>query len=1080
MALTPELVASSFGKLPVSVSTRDANELVIDLSGLRSLHWKGKLCDPRKMAEKCLALASGIWDGDRWIVRSELSGKQAAQVLRCVEDLANHLYSDNLDSELLWGKPALLFPTGFEEATENHSKALLQSLYADQFISAEKKSFVVDLERSISTYFISAGPSPHSFIDAAAQIATLAQGLNAPAFAPMAMRAELLDPDFKPEHWDIEQAYRKLLKDVTGLPYVAFVGSGSEAIETALRACQTKYQDRRRVIAFEGSFHGRTWLSLHATHSPSKRLPFQTFEDAIEFMPFPENLDSNNEPGDPDGWLQAWQGNWDLAKRFLESNDALLKSETETLLKIRTSALSDLPLAVLIEPMQCEGGDRYATGRFYRGLRVLTRTLGIPLIFDEVQTGFGLGSTFFWYQLFNLVDVNGKPDRPDCVCAAKKAQVGVCMSVFDPGVITETSPASIFRGLINAQAAQSTDSTGIANCVKLLLESLTDAIGSNTFKNPRNKGLCFAFDLPTPELLDQLVKRRFPNGLMFYPAGDRTARYRLTFDTTERELMHIFQGIYGCFQDLAHSGAIAPIKSEDTWLGGLPSSLKIHQRPKEIRLEYRSVFSTLDLPRDRATFLATSKDDWSRIFLKLAKNYPHLAFTPISLSLPLEQLNRLTASMLWDRYESDPDFTAIDLYWLASRVLSHRVEKWDEPKARSRISDILKLERTLYEPARQDDPDMLCRMAGLSNFGFLAAVAPNNDLAGICVSGPHTEFSHLPLVGLNQLQRESQVYYSVDLSIAPPYQSLGLGTRLKIEQLIAAKQAGIYSIKSRNRMPEAQAMIQLNRNVSAVTIASNERDYEGLATALYQSVELFPSRAPYHFWHQIYASLKNKLTLSNFVTERYVANLRYLKEFLPPDYRHIYLTSGRAEGVDKLVKLLRNKRPKARLALSFEGDYFGSTTACARSLGGSPTEPLRYFPWPVLKQGADPETALAGFDSELCLGIFIEPVSERTGEHKDRNWLLNVFKSAKTRGIPVLFHETASSFNRFDPSRFFCASDEFPADGLFLYCGGQLGLVAVREPLFLSQPLMMISTWDGDEHSLNLFVRRLVEHDAKT
>src|SRR5205085_8023571 len=75
--------------------------------------------------------------------------------------------------------------------------------------------------------------------------------------------------------------------------------------------------------------------------------------------------------------------------------------------------------AVLVEPIQGEGGVRIATARFMRKLRLLTRIYDVPLVFDEVQTGWGMTGKLWAHELFGL------SCPPDVVTWAKKAQNGV-------------------------------------------------------------------------------------------------------------------------------------------------------------------------------------------------------------------------------------------------------------------------------------------------------------------------------------------------------------------------------------------------------------------------------------------------------------------------------------------------------------------------------------------------------------------------------------------------------------------------------------------------------------------------------
>ena len=75
--------------------------------------------------------------------------------------------------------------------------------------------------------------------------------------------------------------------------------------------------------------------------------------------------------------------------------------------------------AVLVEPIQGEGGVRLASARFMRKLRLLTRIYDVPLIFDEVQTGWGMTGRLWAHEMFDL------PCPPDVVTWAKKAQNGI-------------------------------------------------------------------------------------------------------------------------------------------------------------------------------------------------------------------------------------------------------------------------------------------------------------------------------------------------------------------------------------------------------------------------------------------------------------------------------------------------------------------------------------------------------------------------------------------------------------------------------------------------------------------------------
>jgi adenosylmethionine-8-amino-7-oxononanoate aminotransferase len=229
-----------------------------------------------------------------------------------------------------------------------------------------------------------------------------------------------------------------------------------------------------------------------------------------------------------------------------------------------------------------------------------------------------------------------------------------------------------------------------------------------------------------------------------------------------------------------------------------------------------------------------------------------------------------------------------------------------------------------------------------------------------------------------------------------------------------------------------------------------------------------------------YPGLRNKLTLSNFISNSYVHHLQFMKALLPEAFRHLYLASGRAEAVDKAVKLFMAKRPEATDVLSYDGDYFGATTATARSLGRQ--DDTSYFDWPLLampdfealKDLSEKdwqeriEESFRELRMDQILGLMVEPLCEKACIRKPKNYLKALIKVCRSKKLPVIFHESASAFFNYSANRFFCAGDEIKPDGIVFYLGEQVAFLACQEELFLKKPLTMISTWDGDDHSMRL------------
>jgi len=154
---------------------------------------------------------------------------------------------------------------------------------------------------------------------------------------------------------------------------VVFLNTGTEAVEAALKAAWL-YTGRRRIVAFRGSFHGRTLASLSATWNPRYRAGVPVLGD-VTFLPF------NADPGEIAGRLPG-----DTA-------------------------------AIIVEPVQGEGGVEPAEREFLKALREEADRVGALLIFDEVQAGFGRTGEWWSHQHYGV--------EPDVMTAGKSIAGGL-------------------------------------------------------------------------------------------------------------------------------------------------------------------------------------------------------------------------------------------------------------------------------------------------------------------------------------------------------------------------------------------------------------------------------------------------------------------------------------------------------------------------------------------------------------------------------------------------------------------------------------------------------------------------------
>ncbi|MEI6806934.1 MAG: aminotransferase class III-fold pyridoxal phosphate-dependent enzyme, partial [Myxococcaceae bacterium] len=381
------------------------------------------------------------------------------------------------------------------------SEAMLDRLYRDNLVPKEKKEPVVDLNASHGPYLVSIDEEPLVIFDAASQIASLGLGFSAGVFQK-SLDEGLFTESLLSNKPGSTKDYKNLLlsRASSSLKHVTFTTSGATANEKAFDLCRMNGPGGKRIIAFQGSFHGRSMMSLHATYNPEKRAGFELAGYEASFLPF----------GVLDG----------VSEEIQKGNVC----------------------AVIVEPVQCEGGDNFADLEFFRGLRKITRDLGVPLIFDEVQTGFGLYGPFYYHTAFGL------EDGPDCVTLSKKAQLGVVLSAWEDTRPEEPHFIQVQKGFLQAQAILHAPYQDLEKETKERLDKL-QAQFSDLVLNPRNSGYAFAFDMPTPEMANKVVNQRFQRGFMVYIAGTKTLRFRTNIDTTSKELEFLFNALQAALKN---------------------------------------------------------------------------------------------------------------------------------------------------------------------------------------------------------------------------------------------------------------------------------------------------------------------------------------------------------------------------------------------------------------------------------------------------------------------------------------------------------------------------------------------------
>lgn len=281
---------------------------------------------------------------------------------------------------------------------------------------------------------------------------------------------------------------------------VFLTNSGTEAVEGALKLARHSTR-RAAIIAFEGSFHGRTYGALSLTASKSiQRAGFGPFLPEVYHAPY----------GDADYIEQRL-----FAKR-VDPRDVA---------------------AIVVEPIQGEGGYLVPPAGFLRALRSLTEKHGILLIMDEVQSGIGRTGKFFACEHEGIV--------PDIITAAKGLGSGMPIGAiiaradvmkWQPGAHGSTfggnpvccAAALATLDLVEGGLMENARAMGDV----LMTESRKLAERHSNITDVRGRGLMMGLELNDPALVKRVVLGAFQKGVLLLGAGRSTIRFAppLTID----------------------------------------------------------------------------------------------------------------------------------------------------------------------------------------------------------------------------------------------------------------------------------------------------------------------------------------------------------------------------------------------------------------------------------------------------------------------------------------------------------------------------------------------------------------------
>lgn len=301
---------------------------------------------------------------------------------------------------------------------------------------------------------------------------------------------------------------------------VFFCNSGAEANEAAIKLCRkyfsVKGSSRYQIITMEKSFHGRTLAALAATGQGKYQQGFEPLLEKFVYVPF---------------------------------NDIAAVRKT----------ISTATAAVMLEPIQGEGGVNVPSDDYLKGVRAACKEVGALLIYDEVQVGVGRTGKLFAYEHSGVA--------PDIMTLAKGLANGAAIGAmcatdevaqaFTPGTHASTFGGNPLATAAGIAAIKTIIEDGVLENCRKMSEYLTARLLELKkifpfIKEVRGKGLILAAELSDGIKGADIVKAALAKGLLINCIGDSTLRFIPALTVTREEvdeMANILKGVLGALKE---------------------------------------------------------------------------------------------------------------------------------------------------------------------------------------------------------------------------------------------------------------------------------------------------------------------------------------------------------------------------------------------------------------------------------------------------------------------------------------------------------------------------------------------------
>jgi L-lysine 6-transaminase len=410
-----------------------------------------------------------------------------------------------------------------------------------RLVQADGYEVIFDHERSHGAWFADAR-SGREYLDfitffASSPLGYNHPGLRDPAYLQTLHRASECKPSlsdiYTVEYAQFVEAFQRLAVPPY-LTHAFFVEGGTLGVENAIKTAMDFKVRRNRshgvaagrgtqIAHFRGAFHGRSGYTLSLTNTD----PVKT--DLFAKFSWPR--------------IDAPTLHFPITA---EVERAVRAAEEEALDQLRRS-FRDNPddiAAIVIEPIQGEGGDNHFRGEFLQALQRICAEHECFFIVDEVQTGLGLTGKLWAHEHFGI--------KPDALAFGKKTQVCGCLV----GPRVDQEPENVFVVPSRLNSTFGGNLADMVRCVRYLEIIHEDDLIENArvvgeillrnlcvlqqelgglMANARGRGLMIAFDLPDPTRRDRAHSTLVANGLLVLKCGRQSIRFRppLTLNQAE-------------------------------------------------------------------------------------------------------------------------------------------------------------------------------------------------------------------------------------------------------------------------------------------------------------------------------------------------------------------------------------------------------------------------------------------------------------------------------------------------------------------------------------------------------------------